>query len=240
MFPIFSEIDFVPVFCGQDLRINYLRNCLKGTFCGSATVMAAIYGSVFMSYLWMGSFYSNKYADRSFWEFLELQYTKNVEGRKDYELNLELQERWKERHQIIDDPLAPSINVRADGKAESEAVERRIAEFEGDIAERKDKMLEKKTLRRERYQKAIKGMEWNTESYLKWSDTSYYKLDEQQKAIRWNMAREMATLSCSCALYIVLPVYFAANVFSTRVYHQFWRRCADHMVRHRERPNRLY
>jgi len=228
--------------CGQikELRVNYLRNCLKGTFYGTAAVMAAIYGSVFMSYLWIGSFYSNKYVDRSFWEFLELQYTKNVEGRKEYELNLELQERWKERHQVWDEPLAPSINVKADGKAESEAAQRRIAEFEGDVAERKDKNLERKTLRRERFKKAIKGMEWNTESYLKWSDTSYYKLEEAHKAERWNMAREMAMLSCSCAAYIVLPVFFAANVFSTRMYHQFWRRCMEHMIKHKQRPDRLY
>ena len=213
---------------------------MKGSFFGSVAVMAAIYGSVFASYLWMGSFYGNQYVDKSFWQFLELQYAKNVEGRKDYELNLELSERWKEKHQIWNEPLAPSINVSADRKAESEAVQLRITEGEREAVERTDKHFEKKMVRRERYKKAIKGMEWNTESYLKDKDLSYYKLDDSQKAVRWNMAREMATLSGSCALYIVVPVFIVTNVFSTRMYHTFWRRCVDHMVRHKERPNRLY
>eukprot|EP01084_Bolivina_argentea_P270014 459026_1 len=96
----------------ETLRVGWIRNCLKGTFVGSSCVLGIIYTSVFFSYLYLGQFFNNKYADAKFWDYMELQYKRSVEGLQKYELNLEFQERIREKDKVLNPPIAPAFKEK--------------------------------------------------------------------------------------------------------------------------------
>ena len=72
------------------------------------------------------------------------------------------------------------------------------------------------------FENTIVGMEWNTKIYENTSNIGYYGLTKEQKAIRWNMAREMAMLASACCLYIVLPIFCLTNIATVRIYQKYW------------------
>lgn len=70
----------------KELRGNSLRHTLKGVLAGSACAMVLVYASVFAGYLFAGPLIGNR---------MQLTSRKQLEGRREYERQVELQERAK-------------------------------------------------------------------------------------------------------------------------------------------------
>ena len=220
-----------------ELRANWVRNILKGTIFGSLGVLGMIWISTFISYIFLGKFFDNKYVDKSFWEYMTITYAKNIESRKQYEVNLEMQERMKEKLEL---PI-PTMPAFKKATKNEQGYDDNLTktEFE-ELKLKKEREKQKRVTQREMFENTIVGMEWNTSIYQNTADIGYYGLTKQQKAIRWNMAREMAMLATSCSLYIVLPIFCLTNITAIRIYQKYWQQLLKEITKTKQMPHKTY
>lgn len=220
-----------------ELRANWVRNVIKGSLFGSMGVLGMIWLSTFLSYIFIGKLFKNKYIDKSFWEYMTITYAKNIEGRKQYEVNLEMQERMKEKLQL-DIPTMPAFK-KANKTDEGYDDNLTKSEFE-ELKLKKEREKQKRMTQRKMFDNTIAGMEWNTSIYQNTSDIGYYQLTKEQKAIRWNMAREMAMLASACSIYIVLPIFCLTNIAAVRIYQKYWYQLLKEITKTKQMPHKTY
>mmetsp|Transcript_6536 Transcript_6536/g.10343 ORF Transcript_6536/g.10343 Transcript_6536/m.10343 type:complete len:450 (-) Transcript_6536:105-1454(-) len=226
---------------------NWHRGTIKGTFWGVSGLLAMIYSGVFCSYLFAGHLFSNKYVDKSFWDWMELTYHRHIDSKREYEFYLDLEERERESTFMAIAP-APSIPPKSAAAADNTATtsdegqqHRKYTYLsEEEYARQQQQNTAIRERRRKFYDKKVKNLEWDTNVYLGSMHIPYYKLDEKQKAMRWNMAREMALLSAACSIYIVVPIFVVSTAVSVRAYYRFWWKLCEQISATKKMPHTLF
>jgi len=65
-------------------------------------------------------------------------------------------------------------------------------------------------------------------------------LTDEEKAVRWNVARESALLSGACASFVVVPMMFAVNLVATRVYNRYWLNIINEISKTKTAPQKVF